>query len=167
MKLSSCAIKNEEYPALSTEACRLDTHSLDPFAPQAVEVHLILGVSSEIGWLCAARIDLVLKVGSFLDNRCQFILRGSCQFQVFNVTGCGAHLAEDLFLLVFFELWDRLFQEKPRLVGCGRHISAKDSQLLWKLGVYAQVTIQRRKKLLYPALFLVPQIEGCNPWPLA
>lgn len=74
MEFASGSVEDEENSPLTAVSGRPNPQSLDPLLAQGFEVHLIFDISYEVHRLCAARIELVLKVRPFLDDSGDFIL---------------------------------------------------------------------------------------------
>lgn len=97
MKFARGSFEDEENSPLAAVSGRSNPQSLDPFFAQSVEVHLVLNISHKVHRLGATRIELVLKVRSFLDDRRDFILVNMSR-RIFAATPQPAHTLLNSFL---------------------------------------------------------------------
>jgi hypothetical protein len=78
-KLPSGPSHDAHGPSLPSITLLLDAVPLDPFLAQELEIHLKFGIASKIPGLGARAIDLVLKLGSFLRNSSNLILKSGLE----------------------------------------------------------------------------------------
>lgn len=74
VEFASRPLEDEENSSLTSVTGLSNPESLDAFLAQGFEVHFVLNISHKVDGLCATRIELVLKVGSFFDDGGNFIL---------------------------------------------------------------------------------------------
>lgn len=103
MEFACGSVENEENSALSAMSSRPNSQSLDSLLAQGIEIHLVFDISYKVDRLCTARIELVLEVRSFLDDRGNLILV-SISEELQRQLASSTYLCEYLLALIIFEL---------------------------------------------------------------
>jgi hypothetical protein len=74
VEFASRPLENEENSPLTAVTGLPNAESLYSLLAQGIKVHLVFDISHKVHGLCAARIELVLKVRPFFDDGGDFIL---------------------------------------------------------------------------------------------
>ena len=119
VEFASRPLEDEENSSLTTVTGLSNPESLDAFLAQGFEVHFVLDISHKVDGLCATRIELVLKIGSFFDDGGNFILNQDQQR--IQHPDSDTYLGKNLLPLVLLELRNGLLKEESSLICGGGH----------------------------------------------